>query len=102
MRRGGILEHFQEKWIPVFRSKMRSTTSRPELRYTMLFKIIAFVAAAIPIILFLRSIFFRRPTRMSEGLKEFKKQSNLAVTIFLILIGVVVAFTLVKLAWTLV
>jgi hypothetical protein len=66
----------------------------------MLFKIIAFVAAAIPIILFLRSIFFRRPTRMSEGFKEFKKQSNLAVTIFLILIGVVVAFTLVKLAWT--
>ena len=66
----------------------------------MLFKIIAFIAAAIPIILFLRSIFFRRPTRMSEGFKEFKKQSNLAVTIFLILIGVVVAFTLVKLAWT--
>jgi hypothetical protein len=66
----------------------------------MLFKIIAFVAAAIPIILFLRAIFFRRPTRISEGFKEFKKQSNLAVTIFLILIGVVVAFTLVKLAWT--
>jgi hypothetical protein len=66
----------------------------------MLFKIIAFIAAAIPIILFLRSIFFRRPTRISEGFKEFKKQSNLAVTIFLILIGVVVAFTLIKLAWT--
>lgn len=66
----------------------------------MLFKIIAFIAAAIPIILFLRSIFFRRPTRISEGFKEFKKQSNLAVTIFLVLIGVVVAFTLIKLAWT--
>ena len=66
----------------------------------MLFKILAFVAAAIPIILFLRAIFFRRPTRIGEGLKEFKKQSNLAVTILLILIGCVVAFTLVKLAWT--
>jgi hypothetical protein len=66
----------------------------------MLFKIMAFVAAAIPIILLLRSLFFRRSTRVSEGLKEFKKQSNLAVTILLILIGVVVAFTLVKLAWT--
>jgi hypothetical protein len=66
----------------------------------MLFKILAFLAAAIPIILFLRSIFFRRPARISEGVKEFKKQSNLAVTILLILIGCVVAFTFVKLAWT--
>jgi hypothetical protein len=30
----------------------------------MIFKIIAFVAAAIPIFLFVRSIFFRRPTRL--------------------------------------
>ena len=66
----------------------------------MLFKIVAFVAVAIPIILFLRSIFFRRPTRINEGLKEFKKQSNLAVSIFLVLIGCVVVFSAVKLAWT--
>jgi NADH:ubiquinone oxidoreductase subunit 6 (subunit J) len=66
----------------------------------MLFKIIAFVAAALPIILFVRAMFFRRPTRVSEGFKEFKKQSNLAVTILLILIGVVVAFGLAKLAWS--
>src|SRR5262245_60219618 len=49
------------------------------LRVTMIFKIIAFVAAAIPIFLFVRSIFFRRTTRMNEGLREFKKQANLAV-----------------------
>ena len=66
----------------------------------MLLKIIAFVAAAIPIILFLRSIFLRRPSRMSEGLKEFKKQGNLAVTIFLVLVGCVVAFAAIKLVWT--
>jgi hypothetical protein len=66
----------------------------------MLFKIMAFIAAAIPIILLLRSLFFRRPNRVSESFKEFKKQSNLAVTILLVLIGVVVVFTLVKLAWT--
>src|SRR5262249_20557298 len=52
----------------------------------MIFKIIAFLAAAIPIFLFVRSIFFRRTTRVNEGLREFKKQANLAVSIFLFLI----------------
>ena len=47
----------------------------------MIFKIIAFFAAAIPLFLFVRSIFFRRPTRINEGFKEFKKQSDLAVSI---------------------
>ena len=66
----------------------------------MLFKIIAFIAAAIPLILFVRSIFFRRPTRFSEGLKEFKKQVDFAVWIFLGLVGCVVAFAAGKLVWT--
>ena len=65
----------------------------------MIFKIIAFVAAAIPIFLFVRSIFFRRPARMNEGFKEFKKQSDLAVSIFLLLIGCVVIFAVGKLVW---
>ena len=54
----------------------------------MIFKIIAFLAAAIPIFLFVRSIFFQRTTRINEGLREFKKQANLAVSIFLFLIRV--------------
>jgi hypothetical protein len=65
----------------------------------MIFKIIAFVVAAIPIFLFVRSIFFRRPTRVNEGFKEFKKQSDLAVSIFLFLIGCVVLFAAGKLVW---
>jgi len=70
----------------------------------MILKIIAFVAAAIPIFLFLRS--FLRPTtlrpttRISASLKEFKKQADLAVSIFLILVTCVVAFAVAKLAWT--
>jgi hypothetical protein len=67
---------------------------------TMIFKIIAFLAAAIPIFLFVRSIFFRRTTRINEGLREFKKQANLAVSIFLFLIVCVVVFAAGKLAWT--
>jgi phosphate/sulfate permease len=66
----------------------------------MIFKIIAFVVAAIPIFLFVRSIFFRRPTQINEGFKEFKKQSDIAVSIFLFLIGCVVLFAAGKLVWT--
>jgi len=65
----------------------------------MIFKIIAFVIAAVPIFLFVRSIFFRRPTRLNEGFKEFKKQSDVAVSIFLLLIGCVVIFAVGKLVW---
>ena len=66
----------------------------------MIFKIIAFLAAAIPIFLFVRSISFRRTTRINEGLREFKKQANLAVSIFLFLMVCVVVFAAGKLAWT--
>jgi hypothetical protein len=64
------------------------------------FQIIALIAAAIPIFLFVRSVFFQRTTRVNEGLREFKKQANLAVSIFLILIVCVVVFAAGKLAWT--
>jgi hypothetical protein len=67
---------------------------------TMLLKFIAFIAAAIPIVLFVRSVFFRRPTRVSEGMKEFKKQVDLAVWIFLGLVGLLVTFAAGKLTWT--
>ena len=65
----------------------------------MIFKIMAFVAAAIPIFLFVRSVFFRRPTRLNEGFKEFKNQSDVAVSIFLFLIACVVIFAVGKLVW---
>jgi hypothetical protein len=66
----------------------------------MIFKIIAFLAAAIPIVLFVRAMFFRRPTRLSANFQEFKKQANFAVTILLVLIACVVAAGLGKLVWT--
>lgn len=66
----------------------------------MILKIIAFIAAAIPLYLFVRSIFFKRPTRMSQAVKEFKTQLDRGIWIFLGLVGCVVAFGLGKLAWT--
>ena len=66
----------------------------------MILKIIALVIALIPVVLFVRAMFFKRPTRVSARFDEFKKQANLAVTLFLVLIALVVAFGVGKLAWT--
>jgi len=66
----------------------------------MIFKIIACLAAARSSLPFARSVFFRRTTRVNEGLKEFKKQANLAASIFLFLIACVVAVAAGKLIWT--
>jgi hypothetical protein len=66
----------------------------------MLLKIIALLAAVIPLILFLRRIFFRRPSKFSVAMREFKKQIDLAIYIFLGLVGCVVVFALGKIAWT--
>jgi hypothetical protein len=65
----------------------------------MLFKIIAFIAAAVPLILFVRSMFFRRPTGFSAAFKEFKKEVDFAVWVFLGLVGCTVAFALGRLIW---
>ena len=66
----------------------------------MFLKLIALLAAAIPLILFLRAIFARRPSKLGAAMREFKKQIDLAIYIFLGLIGCVVAFGIGKLAWT--
>lgn len=66
----------------------------------MLLKIIAFLSAAIPIFLFLRSLLARRPSRVGTALREAKKQIDLGVTIFLAIIACIAAFALGRLAWT--
>ena len=65
----------------------------------MLLKIIAVISAAIPLILFLRAMLGGRKTKIGAALAEFKKQIDLAIYIFLGLIGVVVVLALGKLAW---
>jgi hypothetical protein len=66
----------------------------------MLLKIIAFISAAIPLILFLRRMFAGRKTKLGAALTEFKRQIDIAIYIFLALVGCVVAFALGKLVWT--
>jgi hypothetical protein len=65
----------------------------------MLLKLIALAAAAIPAILFLRAMLGRRPTKLGGAMREAKKQIDLAITIFIGIVGVIVAFAAGKLAW---
>ena len=65
----------------------------------MLLKIILFIAAAIPVILFVRAVFFRRPTRLGAQLKEVKRQIDIGIYILLVLIGCIAAYAVGKLVW---
>ena len=65
----------------------------------MLLKLIALAAAAIPAILFLRAILGRRPSRFGGAMREAKKQIDLAIYIFLGIIGCIIAFAAAKFAW---
>lgn len=66
----------------------------------MFLKLLALLAAAIPVFLFLRALLGRRPSRLGTVMREAKKQIDLAIYIFLALIGCLVAFAAGKLAWT--
>ena len=66
---------------------------------SMLLKIIALLSALIPLILFLRRMMGSRPTKLGAAMREAKKQVDLAITIFIGIIGCVIAFAAAKLAW---
>src|SRR5262245_13923454 len=87
---------------PAFRRRpMQATLSCPRRdEQVMLLKIIAFIAAAIPLILLVRALFFRQPTRLGTALKEVKKQVDFAIWVFLGLLGCVAVFAAGKLIWT--
>ena len=65
----------------------------------MLLKLIALLSAAIPLFLFWRAIMGRRQTKLGSALREAKKQIDLAIYIFIGIVGVIVAFAAGKLAW---
>ncbi len=65
----------------------------------MLLKIIALLSALIPLILFARRMIGSRPTKLGGAMREAKKQIDLAITIFIGIIGCVIAFAAAKFAW---
>jgi len=62
-------------------------------------KLIAILSAAIPIVLFVRAMIGARPTKLGAAWREAKKQIDLGITIFLVIIGCIVVFATAKLAW---
>jgi multisubunit Na+/H+ antiporter MnhB subunit len=66
----------------------------------MLLKTIAFLTAILPLLLFARSFLAKRASRLREGVKEFKKHLDVAIWIFLGLVGCLVTFAAGKLIWT--
>ena len=65
----------------------------------MFLKIIALLSIAIPLILFLRKVFGARPTKLGAAWREAKKQIDLAIYIFIGIIGAIVAFAVARFAW---
>ena len=65
----------------------------------MLLKLIALASAAIPLILFLRAMFGRRQSKLGGALREAKKQIDLAIYIFLGIIGAIITFAAAKFLW---
>lgn len=62
-------------------------------------KLIAILSAAIPIVLFLRAMFGARPTKLGAAWREAKKQVDLGITIFLVIIGGIFVVAIARLAW---
>jgi hypothetical protein len=62
-------------------------------------KLIALLSAAIPVILFVRAMIGARPTKFGAAWREAKKQVDLGITIFLVIIGCIFIFAVGKLAW---
>ncbi|MBM3530419.1 MAG: hypothetical protein FJX62_20235 [Alphaproteobacteria bacterium] len=65
----------------------------------MLLKLLALAVAVIPVLLFARSVLFRRPTRMSQNVQQFKRQFDILIWMFIAAIGVVGAITAARMAW---
>ena len=75
-------------------------SAAPDRQRRMILKLIALAAAAIPAYLFWRAMFGKRPSKVSAAWGEAKKQIDLAIYIFLGLVGCVVAVALGKIIWT--
>ena len=62
-----------------------------------MYKLIAIIMAAIPVVLFLRTILAGRSKKRSQSLSDFKKQVDYLVWAMLFLIGCGLVYSLVRL-----
>jgi hypothetical protein len=62
-----------------------------------MYKLIAIIMAAIPVVLFLRTIFAGRSKKRSQSMSDFKKQVDYLVWAMLFLIGCGFVYSLARL-----
>jgi hypothetical protein len=62
-------------------------------------KLITILAASIPIILFLKNVFFRKSKVMQQASAEFRKQVDYLVWGILLLVGCVIIYSIVRLVY---
>jgi len=65
------------------------------------YKLITILAAAIPIILFLKAIFFGRSKAMKLAISDFRKQIDYLVWMILFVIGCGIVYSVGKLIYSL-
>ena len=66
-----------------------------------MYKLITILAAAIPIILFLKAIFFGRSKAMKLAISDFRKQIDYLVWMILFVIGCGIVYSVGKLIYSL-
>ena len=64
-----------------------------------MFKLLILLASAIPILLFLKNMFFNRSERFKKASADLKRQIDYFVWTILILAGCGIAYSLFKLIW---
>ncbi len=62
-------------------------------------KLITILAASIPVILFLKNVFFRRSKVMQQASAEFRKQIDYLVWGILFLVGCVIVYSIGRLIY---
>ena len=65
-----------------------------------MYKLIAILAAAIPIILLVKAVFFRRSKVMERAFADFRRQIDYLVWTILLVVGCTVAYSLGKLIYS--
>jgi uncharacterized membrane protein YbjE (DUF340 family) len=64
-----------------------------------MFKFIGIILAAMPVVLFLRSVFFGKSKKRSQAMAEFKKHVDYVVWVILFFIGCAVVYAIGKLVY---
>jgi hypothetical protein len=64
-----------------------------------MFKLIVLLVAAVPIVMVVNRVVFRRSPRFAKGMAEFRRQVDIAAYALLGLAGIAIVYALGRLVW---